>query len=84
VNYRQYLLYDPNWYRLRGEVLVRAEMLCEWCRQRKATTVHHLHYETIGHEEPRDLLAVCQRCHDRLHPVAANDNQLAFDFGKTG
>ena len=39
------------------------------CRNTRARRLvaHHRTYERIGHEEPRDLIAVCERCHRIIH-----------------
>ena len=57
-----------EWMERRRLVLIRARGLCEGCRHRKATTVHHLTYEHVGAEFLFELVAVCRSCHNRLHP----------------
>ena len=53
----------------------RAGGICERCHKETATQVHHLCYPTGRREQYRDLLAVCDECHRRLHNLsAANDN----------
>jgi ribosomal protein L37E len=49
-------------------VLERAEGRCERCGERRATQVHHLTYRRVGAEAFRDLLAICNACHERHHP----------------
>jgi hypothetical protein len=66
--YNTYLL-SPEWQRLREQILHRANGRCEGCGQRKAVQVHHLTYEHVGQEFLWELRAVCNECHDRLHPV---------------
>ena len=46
----------------------RAQGLCEGCRRRPATEVHHLTYEHVGDELLWELKAVCDHCHRRCHP----------------
>ncbi len=56
---------------VRAVVLARAGGFCEGCGDRKPLELHHLHYETEGHEHPDDLKALCRSCHLRAH-VAPN------------
>jgi len=82
--YQLYLLSDC-WTMTRIAAIQRARWMCEVCHERMPTQVHHLTYRRLGHEAPGDLLAVCRRCHMKLHkieqfandnePLAANDNQ---------
>ena len=36
---------------------------CEGGCYRKATQIHHLHYDTLGEESMEDLQALCPKCH---------------------
>lgn len=65
--YTQYLR-SAHWNEKRLSVLRRAGDLCEGCRQKRPTQVHHLSYEHVGDEFLWELRAVCEDCHDRLHP----------------
>ena len=83
--YRDYLR-SPRWTATRHEFLKRIGWTCEKCHIYKVSTVHHLNYDSLGHETPQDLLGLCHRCHERLHrPLpklqAANDNQLPLPLG---
>lgn len=60
-------LKSPEWRALRGQVLERAASRCEDCGEAVATQVHHLSYRRVGDEQPDDLRALCNRCHDRRH-----------------
>jgi hypothetical protein len=35
--------------------------------------LHHLHYETEGHERPDDLAAYCRDCHKNAHTDRCGD-----------
>jgi 5-methylcytosine-specific restriction endonuclease McrA len=65
--YDQYLN-SPRWRAIRRAVMERAQGLCEGCRRRPATEVHHLTYEHVGDELLWELKAVCDHCHRRCHP----------------
>lgn len=60
-------LASPEWQNLRQRVIDRSQGLCEGCRLRPPTEVHHLSYEHWGHEFLFELVALCGDCHDRIH-----------------
>lgn len=64
--YTQYLR-SEKWKRKRLRVLQRDGFRCRLCKQRKATTVHHLTYSRVGREWLRDLISVCSLCHSQKH-----------------
>ena len=75
------------WRERREFILERASHICERCRKRRATEVHHLTYIRtyirVFQELPSDLVALCKPCHTEIHwRQPANDNQLqlSFDF----
>lgn len=57
----------------RQAVLKRAAGCCEGCSARRPLELHHLHYETEGHETEHDLVAYCRECHRRAHIDAAGN-----------
>src|SRR5262249_17294921 len=64
--YESYLS-SPEWDDRRALVLKRARGICEGCGQVPATEVHHLTYSHVGNELLWQLVAVCRRCHARVH-----------------
>lgn len=64
--YQLYLLTD-KWKDKRERVMERDGRLCQACRRRPATEVHHRTYEHIFNEPLFDLVAVCRTCHENLH-----------------
>jgi 5-methylcytosine-specific restriction endonuclease McrA len=64
--YQSYLK-SPEWHAKRKAVILRAQGLCEGCRQTPATQVHHLTYKRAGREMLFDLVAVCDECHEICH-----------------
>jgi len=67
--YRERLC-SPEWRRLGVAVLKRQHGRCRGCGRRDDHPVgtpiaaHHLHYRTLGHERPQDLVALCRFCHE--------------------
>lgn len=57
----------PIPYETRVAVLIRANGSCEDCLADYPLELHHLHYRTVGEEEPDDLLALCRDCHHQRH-----------------
>jgi len=68
ARYNAYLQ-SPEWRAKRDAVFDRELGVCQSCRKHAATQVHHLTYDHVFHEPLFDLAAVCDECHDRLHPV---------------
>jgi hypothetical protein len=64
--YEKYLN-SPEWTHKRKLVLKRSNGICEGCLEEPATQVHHLTYEHVGMEFLFELVAICEKCHDRLH-----------------
>lgn len=68
--WRRYNAYlkTPQWQEKRKLVFERAGGMCEGCRRKKATQVHHLTYDHVGNELLFELVAICDACHRRIHP----------------
>lgn len=71
------------WERLRDEVLRLDHYECQLCKARgryaKAVVVHHVAHvkdrpdlalSLYGDDGERQLISVCKRCHEELHPEA--------------
>ena len=68
-NYPQYLRH-PLFRALRAAVMARAENVCEECKARPATEVHHLKYPIWGSFDTIDhMRAICHECHCEEHEV---------------
>ena len=70
-------LQSPEWATKRDKVLKRANDICEGCLINAATQVHHLIYEHVGHEFLFELVAICDDCHERMHPEPTNTDEGA-------
>lgn len=64
-------LQSAEWRAKRAKVLARAKGICEGCGDRRATQVHHLTYAHIRDELLFELVAVCDGCHEKIHPHMA-------------
>jgi 5-methylcytosine-specific restriction endonuclease McrA len=64
------------WKRLRSEVIEQRGNRCEQCVQEDvALVLHHLHYKTIGNEQPEDVQLLCSDCHERADEKRAAANR---------
>lgn len=59
-------LRSPKWREKHNLVLARENSLCEACRRRRATQVHHTTYAHVGNEPLFELRAICKECHEWL------------------
>lgn len=64
--YSAYLL-SPEWRARRDAAMNRDQHLCQGCRRKAATQVHHLTYARVGRELLIDLTSLCDECHDAAH-----------------
>jgi hypothetical protein len=65
--YRLYL-HSKHWREVKTKALESAKGYCQKCgRKSDRLNVHHKTYETIGHENPGDLLVLCPKCHAATH-----------------
>lgn len=63
--YQEYLQ-SEKWARKRDAVLKRENYVCEACRKRRASQVHHSTYRHIFDEPLFELHAICAECHEKL------------------
>jgi len=64
---QQYIL-TPEWDMKRKSVLARDKYTCQRCgAQNTQLSVHHITYKNHFKEESKDLITVCQACHQSLH-----------------
>ena len=64
--YRLYLQ-TPEWRERRGRQLATAAYRCQVCNARDRLQVHHRTYERRGAEYNRDLIVLCDGCHELFH-----------------
>jgi hypothetical protein len=58
---------DAYWYDLKDKARIRGRGKCEYCRLRQVAALHHRHYRTEGAEKLKDVMAVCNVCHQAIH-----------------
>lgn len=68
AKYNQHLM-SEKWMLIREKVFARSKGVCEGCRERRPTAVHHLTYDHMGDELLWELVAVCRECHERAHDL---------------
>lgn len=66
---------STKWERMRAFVLRRDQYACVICRRygrlTEAKTVHHIKHLEDNWElrlDPNNLISVCSKCHNKLHP----------------
>jgi len=74
--YEEYLK-SEHWIAYRETVLVFWDFKCCLCFK-KANDVHHRTYIRVGYERESDCVALCKRCHKRVHGVM-DDGNAAFN-----
>jgi 5-methylcytosine-specific restriction endonuclease McrA len=65
------LMQSDAWRINREKVLILDKSLCQSCRARIATDVHHLTYAHFENEPLFDLVSVCRECHAHIRPDRA-------------
>lgn len=70
-DYHEYLN-SVNWRVIRNKVMARCGGICEGCADKPAAHVHHKTYDNVFDELMFQLVGLCEDCHDKLHPGAAN------------
>ena len=55
---------SAEWQRFKCEVIKQRGNRCERCGQVSASLeLHHLHYHSLGSEQPEDVELLCPKCH---------------------
>ena len=79
---------STKWQRIRDKVMRLDHYECQLCKSkyhriRKASMVHHVHHledypnlalEIYDEEGPRNLISLCNSCHNEVHP----EKQIKF------
>ena len=86
--YQRVYLTSKHWQWRRDLYMKTVGYYCEaswngWRCRSPGTQCHHLSYDNLFCETNKDLMLLCDKCHQRMHkwPKAANDNgQLTMLF----
>ena len=77
--YRKYLS-TGRWKRRRLEYYKTHKKIC-FCCELESYVLHHLTYKRIGEEKDKDLIPLCEECHNEIHTLILNDIQINLDNG---
>ncbi len=80
AHYHAYLASNV-WRGRRYWAIEDAKGICELCEDDWASDVHHLTYARFGNETPRDLMALCRRCHtfaDYIRRSTSSDDRTSL------
>lgn len=80
VDYHTYMA-SREWRLKRKEVMAQTDGWCERCHSAKATQVHHLTYENLGHESLNELQGLCRSCHAFISADSNEDPMLKAMLG---
>lgn len=65
--YEEYLQ-SNLWQKKRADCIAYHGNKCNNCGAIGVLDIHHLHYETLGAENPKtDLIPLCRSCHQKIH-----------------
>lgn len=64
MSYSDYLLSD-TWWIFRIGILKRDKQRCQHCGTTRDLQIHHHHYETLKNERPKDVITLCDTCHEK-------------------
>lgn len=80
MDYQTYI-HSEKWRVRRLSKLEQAKHKCEKCGERDGLSVHHLNYNSLGHEASEDLIVLCQSCHwlaDEIRKGLARETEQKF------
>jgi hypothetical protein len=69
---------STEWKRFKCEVIKQRGCRCERCGQVSASLeLHHLHYHSLGSEQPEDVELLCPKCHKGADEARAAKSRRA-------
>jgi 5-methylcytosine-specific restriction endonuclease McrA len=63
LSYQEYLATE-HWQHVRAAALWAVRGRCVLCGSEQGLQVHHVNYDSLGHETPDDVTVLCSRCHE--------------------
>jgi len=73
ANYNDYLLNSPWWHAYRIKQIRNKCFACPNSNKPELMHLHHVTYDRLGEELPKDTVTLCDFCHRRLHKLIADD-----------
>lgn len=74
--YRE-VLKSKRWKEFAKYAIHQAQGECQRCGMpKKPLQVHHLHYDTLGHEKLTDVEVVCLDCHPKADEERAKESEI--------
>lgn len=80
TSYEAYLS-SPEWHARARQAKRDAGYECALCsRCDSPLEVHHRKYDRLGHEDPKDLIVLCEVCHRRHHRIFSEEIARYWDY----
>ena len=72
--YQERISSEP-WKSLRREIIEKRGNRCERCgSEGNSLALHHVHYRSLGNEQPEDVELLCSACHTEADKSRARQN----------
>jgi hypothetical protein len=81
VDYSKYLR-SSWWKKRRAKAIEDAGNKCQNCSETKQLRVHHVSYLRLYRERRKDLLVLCERCHNYEHVLDKIAREHLASIGK--
>jgi len=80
VDIKEKYLQSNEWRKLKSRRLKLANNKCEAknCSNTKNLDLHHIDYDSLGHEDINDVRIVCRKCHNELHELLGYNREGYF------
>jgi hypothetical protein len=76
---------SARWKSLKRKVIEQRGYRCERCAQESASlALHHVHYRTLGSEQPEDVELLCRECHTGADEAREAKNRPKRDDPQEG
>jgi len=70
MDYGRYLK-TGHWNRIKKEYWKKHKKIC-FCCNLDAYVLHHIEYKNRGREKDKDLIPLCEECHNEIHTMILN------------
>jgi len=75
MDYMEYLKTD--WWKHRRKKFINKFKIKDcYCCKESFREVHHCSYDRIGNEKDKDLVLLCNKCHNEVHNLVLNDKKI--------